>query len=163
MDVAEDYCCQGSRDWAKRLLFSPTYSIYCVTILIFTLSLFVWEMVIISNDMSPHHPLFISLEVLVVVALIAEVVLKVLAQQKGYLRQCGNLFDLFVIFSSIVVMVLFFSLSGKGKVFEFVGEGIDVVLLGFRYTVIFLRVVMVVKNTKVNFTLQHVGKLEINT
>jgi len=91
----------------------------------------------------PNSWLFLFLEVCVNLTLATEVALRVISQQKAYCYSVSNIFDCIVLVASVTAMGLFFS----GEVlFKEIQEGVALVLLAFRYSIAFLRVVILVKN-----------------
>jgi len=144
-------------DWARRVLFSSAYVLFSIGVVIIMVALFIWELIIIINKNTPHHPVFVILEVSVNVGLLLDISLRISAQQRDYLKHWGNIFDCFVAALSILVMILFFTLSSDNRAVEIGEVEIDIVLLAFRNIITCLRTIVVIKNSKSSFSPHKVG------
>eukprot|EP01127_Copromyxa_protea_P020741 TRINITY_DN6965_c0_g1_i1.p1 TRINITY_DN6965_c0_g1~~TRINITY_DN6965_c0_g1_i1.p1 ORF type:complete len:201 (-),score=22.55 TRINITY_DN6965_c0_g1_i1:71-673(-) len=142
-------------DWAKRTLFSSGYLLFSVVVVLLMLALFIWEIILVINDESPHHPAFVTLEVIVNVALLCDVGLRIAAQQRDYFKHWGNNFDCFVVAFSVLIMILLFTFSEHDNIV--LGEEIHIVILGLRFFIVFLRTVVIFKNSKSSLNTSKVG------
>ena len=80
--------------WALRILYSPVTKYYYGAMVLVNVGEIIAT--ILRPSRSPHDFLFILLEVLVVFLLVAEVIVRAIAEQGKFLSSRSNLFDLFV-------------------------------------------------------------------
>jgi len=131
---------------ANRFLFSKAYTALLVLLIVINLALLAWELIIVIPGKNyPDHWLFLFGEILVNVALLADILLRVTAQQKKYFSSWSNAFDCFVLLFSVGSMVIYF--HGTKIVQEF--EDVTVaILLALRYLVVLFRVISIIKNQR---------------
>jgi len=134
---------------ANRLLFSRGYSIFYLFMILLNVALILWVIIdlsVLGRFATPTHWLFITLEVLINIALLTEVTLRMLSLKSRYFLSWSNIFDLSVLVISWLGLIIFFSSSAL-----MLGEVDDVgtlLLLILRYIVQFLRLLLMVKNQK---------------
>jgi len=134
---------------ANRLLFSRGYSIFYLFMILLNVALILWVIIdlsVLGRFATPTHWLFITLEVLINIALLTEVTLRMLSLKSRYFLSWSNIFDLSVLVISWLGPIIFFSSSAL-----MLGEVDDVgtlLLLILRYIVQFLRLLLMVKNQK---------------
>uniref|UniRef100_A0A6U4S7N0 Ion transport domain-containing protein n=1 Tax=Hemiselmis andersenii TaxID=464988 RepID=A0A6U4S7N0_HEMAN len=82
------------QSWALRILYSPSTKYYYGVMVVVNVGEIIAT--ILRPNRSPHDVWFISLEVLVVFLLVAEVIVRAIAEQGKFLSSKSNIFDLFV-------------------------------------------------------------------
>ncbi|ELR18092.1 uncharacterized protein ACA1_367920 [Acanthamoeba castellanii str. Neff] len=127
---------------ANRWLHSRGCSLFYVGMILLNLFLIGW--VIIARGY-PTHWFFVTLEVFINVALVSEVVFKLVAQKQRFFASKSNWFDLVVTVLCVVSLGVYF---GGPSTMEEINDAVAIFLLIFRYGMQFLRLVLFVKNNQ---------------
>jgi len=130
----------------NRLLLSKAYTFFYMIMIVFNVILVIWIMVNSTIlKASRNQNLFITIEFFLNTSLIFEVVLKIIGQKKNYFLSYSNCFDFVIMVLSWFALILYLVLPN-----EIIGvEGASSnTLLVLRYSVQFLRLVLMLKNQK---------------
>eukprot|EP01118_Nematostelium_gracile_P016273 TRINITY_DN66_c0_g1_i1.p1 TRINITY_DN66_c0_g1~~TRINITY_DN66_c0_g1_i1.p1 ORF type:complete len:201 (+),score=39.33 TRINITY_DN66_c0_g1_i1:81-683(+) len=136
------------RDLSTRILISYQYHVVYLIVLLINIALIIWILTnpsVLKKD-PKYEALFVLLEFLVNVSVVFEIVLKIICQQKRYFESLFNLLDVVIALASWGAFFVHFVPSEnveKGSLF--VNS-----VLAVRYTVPFIRLIILVKNHREN-------------
>ncbi|GAM18562.1 hypothetical protein SAMD00019534_017370 [Acytostelium subglobosum LB1] len=135
-------------NYADRVLFSNKYYYAYIFMIGINFVLLLWLIVNIIKKQTvlPSHWLFVLLDIMVNLALLAEVTLQIISQRSRYFTLWSNRFDLFVLVLSLGGLLMY--LVAHNTV-QFDYEGIVIIFLtALRYGVQFLRLLAMIKSQK---------------
>eukprot|EP01120_Amphizonella_sp_Union-15-10_P010489 TRINITY_DN4203_c0_g1_i1.p1 TRINITY_DN4203_c0_g1~~TRINITY_DN4203_c0_g1_i1.p1 ORF type:complete len:210 (-),score=20.02 TRINITY_DN4203_c0_g1_i1:221-850(-) len=154
MDDDEDYGYNGrgytksrkTSDCANRFLFSNPYTFLLFLMIFLNLALLIWELLILIKNQGGSYPknyIFMTIEILVNVTLLIDIIIRIAAQQKKYCKSPANIFDIIVLFFSVGSLVIY--LEGT-KIVSKIEDVAAAVLLSLRYVIVLTRVILILRN-----------------
>lgn len=158
----------------RALFLSKTYTVLCVLLVLFNIGMLCWEIFAIvkgdsfklfNHTYGKEFYIFLACEIILNFCLFVDIILRILAQQPfGFFDKCseytkywGNIADVVILLFSLAALFVFVFGS---LYFEIIGEGLTIVVACFRWAILFLRIMMTLKNQ----TLSHsTEKIEISS
>jgi len=130
--------------------------------ILLNITLIIWiiaHVAIFKSPNVPRHWLFVTFEIIINAALFFEISLRVASLGKKYLHYWSNRFDVAVLILSLCSLLIYLSALGW---FKEIDDLISAGTLIFRYSIQFLRLIVMVKNEKNVFKRQR-SKIDFST
>mmetsp|Transcript_8758 Transcript_8758/g.14389 ORF Transcript_8758/g.14389 Transcript_8758/m.14389 type:complete len:362 (+) Transcript_8758:154-1239(+) len=132
------------RIFANRIYYSTAYQVLYLGMIIVNIFIMGWTLV--NWDRYPDHVWFFVLELVINFIFVMEVVVRMIALRVVFWRQWSNVFDVFVLAISIVMVGFYYQ---RELPFE-VEDVAATLLLVLRYIIQFLRLFIFIKNHRRN-------------
>ncbi|KAJ9052358.1 hypothetical protein DSO57_1009848 [Entomophthora muscae] len=124
--------------YANQLLYSRSYTIFYLSLIILTLVTMILSIV----EQSKPSTMFFVLEIIINVAMILEVALRIFALGYAYWDSKSNIFDIILVVVCIITLIIVATSHSKGAKNE---EVVETVILGVRNIVQVIRLCVAIR------------------